>query len=74
MWLEGVKAYLASRAVWSGLLGVFSIICGFFGFDVSADDQLVVVDAVQVFWASLAAFVTSISGVYFRIKATKKLQ
>lgn len=67
--MEDVKSWLASRAVWGGIIAVLSALAGLFGYTVAETDQVALVEAI----AGIGAAVGGVIAIWGRIKATKKI-
>lgn len=63
------KTILASRTVWSNLIGLSALVLGLFGFDGSA----LTTDAVEEALAQFIAAGSFIASTVFRIIATKQI-
>jgi hypothetical protein len=63
------KAILASRTVWSNLIGLAALVLGLFGFDSSA----LATGAVEESLVQLVAAGSFIASTLFRILATKQI-
>ncbi|WP_210485636.1 hypothetical protein [Microvirga antarctica] len=64
-----VKPLLASRTIWSNLIGLAALVLGLRGYDASALTDGVVLDAI----AQLVAAVSFIASSVFRVVATKQI-
>jgi hypothetical protein len=63
------KTILASRTVWSNLIGLAALVLGLFGFDASALSTGAVAEAA----VQLVAAASFIASTVFRILATKQI-
>lgn len=63
------KSVLASRTVWSNLVGLATLALGMFGVQTGAIDQNGVAEAAM----QIAAGLSFIASTYFRVSATKQI-
>lgn len=68
--MTDTKTILASRTVWSNLIGLAALLLGVLGFDVSALDADPLIEAVM----QIVAAASFIASTVFRILATKQIQ
>lgn len=68
--LEENEKWYESRGVWGGIVGLVAMAGGYFGYQVSPDDQ----EALVVLIMGLAGSVGSATAIYGRIKASKKIE
>ena len=67
--MDGVKGLLASKTFWGGLIAVATGIGGFFGYAISAEDQ---VSLVNLGFAASSG-VGGLLAIFGRIVASKKI-
>lgn len=63
------KKWYQSKAVWGGLIAVLAAVGGAFGFDIGAEDQAGLVDAVLGFVGAAGG----VLAIYGRVKAEKEI-
>jgi uncharacterized membrane protein len=72
--VEMEKSWWASKTVWGAIITVASVCAGFFGFELSADEQAALTDSVVGVVGSLGVLVGAGVSVYGRFKAETKLK
>ena len=67
--MDDFKSIFASRTFWGGLLAIVAGVLGFFGWNLTADDQQALVDLGVGVAASLGGLVA----IWGRVRASKKI-
>lgn len=63
------KKWYQSKTIWGSLVAVFAVVAGYLGFDVGAEDQQIIVDAVF----AIVGGAGGLLAVYGRVKAEKNI-
>lgn len=63
------KRWWESKGVWGGLIAIAAAIGGLFGYDVTADDQTAIIEAV----AGIAGIAGALIAIWGRVRARKRI-
>lgn len=63
------KSWISSKGVWGGLIAVLSVVLGFIGLEISADDQAELINSLTMIGAAVGGVVAIVG----RVLASKKI-
>ena len=68
------KAWWQSKTIWGAVITVASVLCGFFGLELTTDEQALLTDTLVAAVGAAGGLVGAGVSVYGRIKADKSIK
>lgn len=68
--MNDIKNWWQSKTIWGGIITVFAVILGAFGYALSGDDQFALVEIVSTIGGAIGGLLA----IYGRVKASKAVK